>query len=242
MNIAGKTILITGANRGIGRALVEEALRRGVKRVYAGTRGPMQNPDERVTPLVLDVTSAEQIERAAAEIGALDILINNSGIALYDDLSNPDVIEQHLAVNFFGMYKVSRTFLPLLRRSQGAIVNNLSLLALAPLPLTPSYCVSKAAALSMTQSLRAILAGQGVTVHGVFLGPVDTDMTRGFEIPKASPDSVAQGIFAGLERGEEDIFPDPMSQSIAEGWRTGVAKTFERQYASFVPQNAAILL
>lgn len=242
MNIAGKTILITGANRGIGRALVEEALRRGARKIYAGTRGPRQSTDERVTPLALDVTSTEQIERAAAEIGALDVLINNSGIALYDDLSNPDVIEQHLAVNFFGMYKVSRTFLPLLKRSKGAIVNNLSLLALAPLPLTPSYCVSKAAALSMTQSLRAILAGQGVTVHGVFLGPVDTDMTRGLEIPKASPDSVAQGIFAGLEGGEEDIFPDPMSQSIAEGWRTGVAKAFERQYAGFVPQSAEILL
>ena len=75
------------------------------------------------------------------------------------------------------------------------------------------------------------LAGQGVTVHGVFLGPVDTDMTRGFEIPKASPESVAAGIFDGLENREEDIFPDPASQSIAEGWRTGVAKAFERQYA-----------
>ncbi len=90
----------------------------------------------------------------------------------------------------------------------------------------------------MTQSLRALLAGQGVTVHGVFLGQVDTDMTRGFEIPKASPDAVAQGIFDGLENNQEDIFPDPMSQSIADGWRNGVAKAFERQYASFVPQPA----
>jgi short-subunit dehydrogenase len=114
-------------------------------------------------------------------------------------------------------------------------------MALAPLPLTPSYAISKAAALSMTQSLRALLASEGVTVHGVFLGPVDTDMTRGFEIPKASPESVAHGIFDGLENKEEDIFPDPASQSIAEGWRTGVAKEFERQYAGFVPQNVAAL-
>jgi NAD(P)-dependent dehydrogenase (short-subunit alcohol dehydrogenase family) len=114
-------------------------------------------------------------------------------------------------------------------------------MALAPLPLTPSYAISKAAALSMTQSLMALLASEGVTVHGVFLGPVDTDMTRGFEIPKASPESVAQGIFIGLENGEEDIFPDPASQSIAGGWRTGVAKEFEKQYAGFVPQTAAAL-
>jgi NAD(P)-dependent dehydrogenase (short-subunit alcohol dehydrogenase family) len=188
------------------------------------------------------VTDAEQIELAARQVGNLDVLINNSGIAPYDDLSDPAVIEQTLAVNFFGTYKVSRAFLPMLRRSRGALVNNLSLMALAPLPLTPSYAISKAASLSMTQSLRALLAAEGVTVHGVFLGPVDTDMTRGFEIPKASPESVAQGIFNGLENGEEDIFPDPASQSIAEGWRRGVAKEFERQYAGFVPRSAPALV
>jgi len=240
MNIQNKTVLITGANRGIGRALVTEALRRGAKRIYAGTRGTLSVADARVIPLTLDVTSASQIEQAAREVDALDVLINNAGIAQYDDLSNFDVIERHLSVNLLGSLRMSRVFLPLLRRSNGAIVNNLSLMALAPLPLTPAYAISKAAALNMTQSLRAILAGQGVTVHGVFLGPTDTDMTRGFEIPKASPEAVAQGIFDGLENKEEDIFPDPASQSIAEGWRTGVAKAFERQYAGFVPESAAL--
>jgi len=239
MNIAQKTVLITGANRGIGRALVQEALQRGAKRVYAGTRGTLDITDERVTPLMLDVTDAEQIEQAVRQVSSLDVLINNSGIAPYDDLSDLAVIEQALAVNFFGLYRVSRAFLPMLKRSKGAMVNNLSLMALAPLPLTPSYATSKAAALSMTQSLRALLASEGVKVHGVFLGPVDTDMTRGFEIPKASPQSVAQGIFNGLEDEEEDIFPDPASQSISAGWRSGVAKEFERQYAGFVPQSAA---
>ncbi|MGA7525068.1 MAG: SDR family NAD(P)-dependent oxidoreductase [Acidobacteriaceae bacterium] len=241
MNITGKTILITGANRGIGHALVVEALRRGAKQVYAGTRSGVDIADERVVPVVLDVTNDTQIEQAVRKAGSLDVVINNSGIAPYDDLSDPEVIEQALAVNFFGMYKVSRAFLPMLKRARGALVNNLSLMALAPLPLTPSYAISKAAALSMTQSLRALLAGQNVSVHGVFLGPVDTDMTRGFEIPKASPESVAQGIFDGLENGEEDIFPDAMSRSIADGWRNGVAKAFERQYASFVPESAAAL-
>lgn len=239
MTIANKTVLVTGANRGIGKALVEEALRRGAKRVYAGTRGAPIIADERVTPLTLDVTNPEQIEQAASEIDTLDVLINNAGIALYDDLSNFDVIERHLAVNLFGSLKMSQAFLPKLTRSKGAIINVLSLMALAPLPLTPAYAISKAAAFNMTQSLRALLAGQGVTVHGVFLGPTDTDMTRGFDIPKASPEAVARGIFDGLANREQDIFPDPASQSIAEGWRTGVAKAFERQYAGFVPQVAA---
>jgi len=241
MNIENKTVLITGANRGIGRALVDEALIRGATRVYAGTRGgALQATDSRVTPVTLDVTNASQIQKAAEEVETLDVLINNAGVAIYDDLSNADAIEQHLAVNFLGMFKVTRAFLPLLRQSKGAIVNNLSLVALAPLPVIPGYSISKAAASNMTQSLRALLAGRGVTVHGVFLGPVDTDMNRGFNIPKASPESAAQGIFDGLERGEEDIFPDPASQSIAEAWRAGAAKELERQFAAFAPQSVAV--
>jgi NAD(P)-dependent dehydrogenase (short-subunit alcohol dehydrogenase family) len=107
------------------------------------------------------------------------------------------------------------------------------------LPVIPAYSISKAAAFNLTQSLRALLAGHGVTVHAVVLGPIDTDMNRGFEIPKASPESAARGIFDGLEKCEEDIFPDPASQSIAEGWRTGISKTLERQFAAFVAKSAA---
>jgi len=238
MSIANKTVLITGANRGIGQALVDEALRRGAKRVYAGTRGALHHADPRVTPLTLDVTSASQIQRAADEVDSLDVLINNAGIAIYDDLSNPDVIEQHLAVNLFGSLRVTRAFLPLLTRSKGAIVNNLSMVSLAPLPVIPAYSISKAAAFSLTQSLRALLAGQGVTVHGVFLGPIDTDMNRGFDIPKASPKSAARGILDGLDRGDEDIFPDPASQPLAEGWRAGVVKGLEREFGGFAPAKA----
>ncbi len=240
MNIQNKTILITGANRGIGRALVNEALRREAKRIYAETRAGLPVADARVTPLTLDVTNASQIEQAARQVNSLDVLINNAGIALHDDLNNFDIIEQHLAVNLFGSLRMSRAFLLTLRRSQGVIVNILSLMALAPLPLTPAYAISKAAAFNMTQSLRALVASQGVTVHGVLLGPTDTDMTRGFDIPKASPEAVAQGIFDGLENKQEDIFPDPASRSIAEGWRTGIAKAFERQYAGFVPKSVAL--
>src|SRR5271157_1835936 len=199
MTIANKTVLVTGANRGIGRALVEESLRRGAKRVYAGTRGPSVHSDGRVVPVALEVTDAAQIEAAVERIGSLDYLINNAGVALYDDLSDRSVLEQHLAVNLFGTYDVTQAFLPLLARSRGAIVNNVSMMAFAPLPFTPAYAISKAATFNFTQSLRALLAGRGVTVHAVLTGPTDTDMTRGFEIPKASPESVARAIFDGVE-------------------------------------------
>ncbi len=234
MEIEGKTILITGANRGIGQALVTEALRRGASRVYAGTRQPLAHPDARVTPLTLDVTSAPQVQAAAASVGSLDVLINNAGIARYDDLSDRAVLEQHLTVNLFGTYGVTQAFLPLLTRSRGAIVNNVSTMALAPFPFTPAYAVSKAAAFNLTQSLRALLAGRGVRVQAVLTGPTDTDMTRDFDIPKASPESVARAIFDGVEAGEEDIFPDVMSQALADSWRTGAVKAMERENAAFV--------
>jgi NAD(P)-dependent dehydrogenase (short-subunit alcohol dehydrogenase family) len=234
MKIADKVVLITGANRGIGRALVEEALRRGAKRVYAGTRQPLVHSDGRVTPVTLDVTNAAQIRGAVEKVKSLDILINNAGIALYDDLSDHAALEQALAVNLFGTHGVTRAFLPLLTRSRGAIVNNLSLVALAPLPVIPAYSISKAAALSLTQALRALLAGRGVSVHAVLPGPIDSDMTRGYDAPKSSPESVARGIFDGVERGEVDIFPDPTSGSMAESWRSGALKAVERQRAALV--------
>ena len=239
MTIEDKAVLVTGANRGIGQALVEEALRRGAKRVYAGTRQPLAHPDERVTPLILDVTNAAQIQAAVEAVESLDILINNAGVALYDDLSDRATIEQHLAVNLFGTYGVTQAFLPLLTASRGAIVNALSVTAFASLPVIPAYSISKAAAFSLSQSLRALLAGRGVSVHAVLTGPVDTDMSRGLDIPKASPESVARAIFDGVENGEEDIFPDPMSESMANSWRGGAAKALERQNAALVAAEPA---
>src|SRR5258708_12774706 len=113
----------------------------------------------------MDVTNHSQIQRAVDEVGYLDVLINNAGVAIYDDLINSDAIEQHLAVNFLGMFKVTRAFLPLLRRSNGAIVNNLSLAALAPFPVIPPYSISKPSASNITQPLRSLLAIQRVTSH-----------------------------------------------------------------------------
>jgi short-subunit dehydrogenase len=148
-----------------------------------------------------------------------------------DDLSELAALEQHLTVNLFGTFGVTQAFLPFLTRSRGAIVNVLSLAAVAAVPISPAYSISKAAAFSLSQSLRALLAGRGVSVHAVLAGPVDTDMVRALDLPKASPESVARAILDGLEEGEEEIFPDPWSAALAENWRSTPPKVLERQNA-----------
>ena len=237
MKIADSTVLVTGANRGLGKALVEEALRRGARQVYAGARQPVAHADRRVTPLMLDVTNAAQIRAAVEQVGALDILINNAGISLLNELSDRAALERLLAVNLFGTYDVTQAFLPVLARPQSAVVNVLSLAALAAVPFDPLYSISKAAAFSLSQSLRALLAGRGVSVHIVLPGPIDTDMAQELGIPKAAPVSTARAILDGVEHGDEEIFPDPMSEAIAEGWRGSAVKQLQRQFAAFAEQT-----
>jgi NAD(P)-dependent dehydrogenase (short-subunit alcohol dehydrogenase family) len=239
MTINDKTLLVTGANRGIGQALVDEALKRGASRVYAGTRQPFVHDDPRVTSLTLDVTDPAQIRAAVEQVESLDILVNNAGISVPDDLSKQAAFEAHFAVNLYGTYGVTEAFLPLLSDSSGAIVNVVSLGAFAAVPVLPAYSASKAAEFSLTQSLRAVLAGRGVSVHAVMPGPVDTDMVRFLDIPKSSPESVASAILDGVENGEEEIFPDPMSGSMADGWRNGFAKAFERENAALLAEPVA---
>jgi NAD(P)-dependent dehydrogenase (short-subunit alcohol dehydrogenase family) len=240
MTIADKTVLVTGANRGLGRALVEEALRRGARRVYAGTRQALSHVDGRVTPLTLDITDPAQVRAAAERVESLDVLVNNAGVGLYDDLTDAGVLERHLAVNLFGTHNVTQAFLPKLAASRGAIVTVSSLSAIASVPVMPAYSISKAAGFSLTQAMRALLAGQGVRVHAVMSGPIDTDMTVGLEIPKSSPESVARAILDGVDSGEEEIFPDPLSQTLAESWRGGAAKALERQNAAMLQAEPAM--
>jgi NAD(P)-dependent dehydrogenase (short-subunit alcohol dehydrogenase family) len=232
--IANSSVLITGANRGLGSALVEDALRRGARRVYAGARRPLTHPDQRVRALALDVTDPAQIQAAAEQVDSLDLLINNAGVSLPDDLSGRDPLEHHLAVNLYGTWDVTQAFLPALTRSHGTIVNVISLAALAAVPVLPAYSISKAALFALTQSQRTLLAADGVTVHAVMAGPIDTDMVRGLEIPKTAPEVVAHGILDGIERGDEEIFPDPMSETLAAGWYGGEAKALERRNAALV--------
>ncbi len=234
MTLTDKTILITGANRGLGQALVDEALRRGATRVYAASRQPIAHPDDRVTPMIMDVTDWAQIKLAVESVDSLDILINNAGISLPDDLSDRAPFEQHFEVNVYGPLMVTQALLASLTQSRGRIVNVVSIGAFAAVPILPAYSASKAAAFSVTQSLRALLAGRGVKVHAVLPGPIDTDMIRDLPIPKTPPESVAQAIFDGLENEEEEIFPDPFSEMQAESWRMGAAKQLERQNAALV--------
>lgn len=239
LSFDGKNVLVTGANRGIGRALVAEVLDRGAARVYATTRQPLSHPDERVVALSFDVTDEAAIAAAAERVDELDILINNAGVSVNDDLSDREQLDRHLAVNLYGTYGVTQAFLPALERSGGRIVNVLSLAAMAGLPIMPAYAVSKAAAFSLSQSQRALLAARGVTVHVVLPGPVDTDMTRDLPLEKAAPESVAAAILDGVERGEQEIFPDVVSAAIADGWRSSASKALEGEFAAFVqPQPA----
>lgn len=196
-------------------------------------------PDPRVTPLVLDVTVGAEIQAAAGGVESLDILVNNAGVSVADDLSDRSAFEHHLAVNLYETLDVTRAFLPSLIRSRGAVVNILSLGAVAAVPVLPAYSVSKAASLSLTQSLRALIGGRGVSVYAVLPGPIDTDMVRGLDVPKTSPADVARGTRDGVERREEEVFPDPMSQSSADGWRAGVAKDLERHAALVAAQSIA---
>ena len=239
LDINGKTVLITGASRGIGQALVNEALARGAAKIYAAARTPLEHPDARVHPLRLDLTDPESITAAAGRVDGIDVLINNAGVSVVDDLTEVDAIEAHLAVNVFGTFRVTRALLPQLIASHGALVNVLSLAALATVPITPAYAISKAAALSLTQSWRYLLAGDGVSVHAALPGPVDTDMIRGWEIPKANPADVARAILDGLANGQEEIFPDPMSRSVEPGWESGIVKTLERGNAAAIAAMSA---
>ena len=230
----GLTIMITGANRGLGAALVTEALSRGARRVYAGTRHPLPFVDSRVTPLQLDVTNAGDIDAAAGEIDELDVLINNAGILRFDDLTDRASVDEHLAVNLFGPHALTQALLPRLIDARGRLVNILSIAALAPLPVTPAYSMSKAAAFSITQSLRALLTPTGVRVHAVLAGPIDTDMIRDVEVPKTLPAEVARAILDGMLAGREEIFPDPMSATIAAAWDSSASKAMERANARYL--------
>jgi NAD(P)-dependent dehydrogenase (short-subunit alcohol dehydrogenase family) len=228
MEINGSSLLVTGANRGIGAALVESALERGARRVYAAARAPINHSDDRVVPLVFDLTDRQQLAAAAELVDDLDVVINNAGIAGYDDLTDLTAVEQHFDVNVLGTLAVIQTFRDKLVASKGAIVNVSSIAALAALPIIPSYSISKAALLSMSQSLRALLAADGVAVHVVLPGPVDTEMSAGLDVPKASARSVADRILEGIERGEEEIFPDSAAEALAPDWAQGVTKVLER--------------
>jgi NAD(P)-dependent dehydrogenase (short-subunit alcohol dehydrogenase family) len=238
LQMTGATALVTGANRGIGRAIVDALLDRGVAKVYATARNVQTltelAADPRVVALRLDITDAGQVAATAAAAGDVTLLVNNGGSLAFADLLGGELaaIDADLRTNYFGTLAVTRAFVPILGdNGGGAIVNMLSLVALGAVRGMGGYSVSKAAAASMTQAVRAQVAELGITVHGVFPGAVDTDMIRAFEMPKTSATEVAHAILDGVEAGDEDIFPDPMAHDGHQAWRAD-PKTLERQMAS----------
>jgi short-subunit dehydrogenase len=186
----------------------------------------------KVVPIQLDLTSSESITAAAEAAADTQALINNASTAAFAGPLDADLsaVAEEFGVNFFGNYGLVRAFIPILRANQGAIVNILSLLSLSSTPPMAGYSASKAAFHSLTQALRPVLVADGVAVHGVYPGGIDTDMLAGIDAPKTPPEQVAAGILDGIEAGEEDIFPDPNSKAMAEIWSSN-PKAFERAFS-----------
>lgn len=239
MKIQGTIALVTGANRGIGRAFVEELLAGGAAKVYAGARNTtdleavVALDPQRVVRLQLDVTRPADVAAAVTTAGDITLLINNAGALTSGSVldSPEDAIRRDMEVNYFGTLAVSRAFAPVLEGNGGALVNVLSVVSLASMPGLGGYNASKAAAWSLTQSLRGELGKRGIAVFSVFPGPIDTDMAKDLPMEKTSPRVVAQEVLAGLEAGAEDVFPDPMAKQVYAGWSTD-HKEIERQFAA----------
>jgi NAD(P)-dependent dehydrogenase (short-subunit alcohol dehydrogenase family) len=236
MELSGSVALVTGANRGIGAAIVDALIAAGVKRVYAGMRTPPRGATENggVMPIAIDITDPAQVADAARVCGDVQILVNNGGIRLFQALLGaPDTqaAEHEMRVNYFGPLAMCRAFAPVLARNGGgAIVNLLSIVSRVAAPSGGSYCASKAAALSLTHAVRGELAWQGTLVIGVMPAYVDTDMTRGLEVPKIAPATVADSIIEALRNGTEDVYPGPAADIAAALLRD--AKAVEKQFAA----------
>jgi NAD(P)-dependent dehydrogenase (short-subunit alcohol dehydrogenase family) len=233
MNISTTTIpLITGANRGLGRALVDEALARGVTRLYAAARQPETIPDDpRVIRLALDLTKPSMIRELAAAAGDVNLLINNAGAATFAPAldATADAAAEEMAVNYTGLLSMVQVFAPVLAANRGAVVNVLSMLSLAPVPGMAGYSASKAAAHSLTLAIRPALGQLGVSVHGVYPGGIDTEMLAGIDQPKAAPADVAAAVFDAVGTGAEVIFPDPLSATMGPLWAKD-PQEFTRQF------------
>jgi NAD(P)-dependent dehydrogenase (short-subunit alcohol dehydrogenase family) len=227
MRIEQSAALVTGSNRGVGRALVQALLERGAAHVYAAGRSAEQLDSvvaldrERVVSVPLDLTRRDQINAAAQRCGDVTLLINNASVARFGlDVPREWVVEE-MEVNFLGTFDMLRAFIPVVERNGGGtIVNVLSIQSLSGAGGADGYGASKAAAHNVTQAMRPGLAERGVVLSGAYPGAIDTDMLAGIEAPKSPPSVVADGILDGVEAGEDYIFPDPISRHFADIWWT----------------------
>ena len=217
VSINGKTALVSGSNRGIGKAITVELLENGAKKVYAGARNINSLAElkakygDRLIPVELDVTKDDTIANAAKMASDIDILINNAGVLIPGNFSSGNILESlqaNLDVNVWGLVKLTNAFIGSLKtRESAAIVSISSVVGLANMPIALAYSASKAAVHSIIQGLRGELKGSNVLVSGVYPGPIDTDMAKGFEMHKDSPENVAKNVIQSIEQGVEDVFP-----------------------------------
>ncbi len=229
MNIKGCTALVTGANRGLGKAYVEALLAAGAVKVYAGARDPASVADARAVPVKLDVTSNADVTLAATEhCRDIDLLINNAGIMLASPMLQPhseEALRQEMDVNVFGMQRMIRSFAPVLARNGGgAIANMLSVVSWFVNPINATYCASKHAALAVSDAARMELKAQGTHVVGVYAGYIDTDMVGSLDVKKTSPQQVAQRTLEGVVRGLNHVRADERADMIWDGTRNRPAE------------------
>ena len=247
MNIADSVVLITGANRGIGKAYAEEFLKARAKNIYLGVRNPdsvsefvTQDP-EKLIALKLDVTSADDVKAAAEQAGDVNIIINNAGVLFFDDLHSPDAVSNAritMDVNFFGPLMMNQAFAPVLKNNGGgALVTVSSIVGHVSMPAITTYCASKYAVQSLILNTRAQLKSQGTQVIGVYPGPIDTDMASDLPMDKFPPSQVAQATIKAIEAGEEDVFTDEFSKSTYAAFRAD-PKAVEAQMAQQLEEAA----
>jgi NAD(P)-dependent dehydrogenase (short-subunit alcohol dehydrogenase family) len=221
MKLDNATVLVTGANRGIGHAFAREALARGARKVYAAARDPAAITLPGVVPVRLDVTQPEAVASLARQLGDVTVLINNAGIARIGGFladNAVDAARAQMETNFFGPLRMSRAFAPVLAANGGgAIVNVLSIASWISSPLLATYGATKAAAWSLTNGLRHELRAQGTQVLGMHMGFVDTDLTRGIDQAKSTPEAVVRAAFDALEAGAEEVLADEVTQHVKRG-------------------------
>ncbi len=218
MNIKDSVVFITGANRGLGLALAHEAIARGARKVYAAARDPSTITIEGVVPVKLDVTNAAQVQAAADACGDVTLVINNAGIANLGGFLADPTLEQarkQLETNYFGLLRVSQSFAPVLAKNGGgALLNVLSIASWINRPLLGVYGSTKSAAWAVTNGLRHELREQKTLVTGLHVGFIDTDLTKGLEVPKLSAADVARAACDGIEAGLEEILVDDATRQV----------------------------
>jgi len=220
MNIQDTTGLVTGANRGIGKAFADALLDRGAKRVYAAVRDVTNVTDPRLVPIQLDVTDPDRIATVARELDDVQLVVNNAGVLnIGTPLSAPlEVARTELETNYLSLVSMTQAFAPVLERNGGgAFINVLSALSWVSMPLLPTYSASKAAGWSFTNAARIQLKPQGTHVVAVYPGPVDTDMTAAIDLPKISPATVAALALDALEAGEPEALVDDFGRMFKAG-------------------------